>query len=147
MTSMDRSFGFNLRHLPSEYNISTIVVPNWTRLEPLETRHLEFSMNIKSEEKGVRKGLQTATRKLIQKSEKDKNADVVDDVMNKKGAGISVPGYTNANRPFEGAASTSVSWYTSASLNSPYKHTTTPTPAAFGKKKSCRIFCKKFILK
>ena len=61
-----------LHHLPSEYDISTIVAPNQTRPGSLETRHLVLSMHIKYEENKARKGLRTATRKLGQKSKKDK---------------------------------------------------------------------------
>ena len=41
-------------------------------------------------------------------------------MVDKDGADIGVLGYTNASRPFEGAASTSVPWYTKASL--PFLH-------------------------
>ena len=53
-------------------------------------------------------------------------------MMDKKGAGIGLPWYTNASRLFEGATSTSVPWYTSASpqiLHSFYKY----PPAHFWK--------------
>ena len=44
------------------------------RLGPFKTRHLELSRNIKIEENEVRKGLQTAARRLYQKTRKRQNS-------------------------------------------------------------------------
>ena len=52
-----------LRHLPSKHDILTIVTPNLTWLEPIETRHIELSRGINFEEIEAQKGPQTDVRK------------------------------------------------------------------------------------
>ena len=49
-----------LHHLSSKCGFLVTVTPNRTRPEPIKIRHLELSKDIKFEEIGARKGLQTA---------------------------------------------------------------------------------------
>ena len=65
----------------------TTVTPNQTRLELLETRHLDLSVHIKYEENGAWKSLQTAAQRLGQKSEKEKKKkkQMVDEVAKMEG--------------------------------------------------------------
>ena len=59
-----------LHHVSSRCDIFATVIPNQTRLESMETRHLEFSRYIKFEKIGAQKCLQTATWNLDQNQEK-----------------------------------------------------------------------------
>ena len=77
-------------------------------------------MHIKFEENGVCKGFQIATQKSIQNSERDKMLMW----QIRRELALVYQGTLMLTAPLKGAASASVSWYTSASfpfLNSSYK--------------------------
>ena len=56
-----------LCHLPSRWNIYATVVPNWTRLEPLESINLDLSEDLKNEETIVPKDFQATAQKTQEK--------------------------------------------------------------------------------
>ena len=62
------------------------------------------------------KAFKQPPKNTVKNQEKGKKCWRGDDVVDKDGAGIGLPGYTNASHPSERVASTSVPWYTNASL-------------------------------